>query len=480
MMLGFNFFTTARWKDGTPFLLFCALLFAWGGVLFGIDTGSFGSIQALAPWLKVFGTRSVDGDYALSTSRQAVMNGIELTAHEWVQFSVGRIIAYLAVGLVENAVPSYSAEIAPSSLRGAFSGSLMCIVTLGNIWGAGMGRAMASYTNNAGWLIPVGVQLIPAAILLIGLPFTVESPRWLLEQGKNELALRNLNRLRPSGQVEDRSTEAELDVMSCTRGSDFAGADGSWLEIFRGNYRRRVIIASLLFWFQQTTGGQFVVSYAPTFFRDMGLGNRSFTYSLLTQVAGFVGALISCLVTDRVGRRPLLISGMFLATFFNFLIAGLGSKADISTAETNMVIASLILLSASIKYSASTLAYLIAAEIGGTRMRKKTIAVATAVDVIAAIVITISIPYLLGTPGANLKAGVGWVLGGNSGLALLFAIFFVPELKGRSLDEVDELFEANLWAWQFKDYRTSTSLGQTASHSVKTVETKVIEDKTDI
>ncbi|KAJ5263518.1 general substrate transporter [Penicillium angulare] len=408
---------------------------------------------------------------------------IELTAHEWVQFSVGRIIAYLAVGLVENAVPSYSAEIAPSSLRGAFSGSLMCIVTLGNIWGAGMGRAMTSYTNNAAWLIPVGVQLIPAAILLIGLPFTVgkqtmllkfareifylESPRWLLEQENNELALRNLNRLRPSGQVEDRSTEAELDAMSCTQESDLAGADGTWLELFRGNYRRRVIIASLLFWFQQTTGGQFVISYAPTFFKDMGLGNKSFTYSLLTQVAGFVGALISCLVTDRVGRRPLLISGMFLATLFNFLIAGLGSKAEISTPETNMVIAALILLSASIKYSASTLAYLIAAEIGA-------IAVATAVDVIAAIVITISIPYLLGTPGANLKAGVGWVLGGNSGLALLFAILFVPELKGRSLDEVDELFKANLWAWQFKDYRTSTSMRQTAPHSEKTVENKVI------
>lgn len=125
--------------------------------------------------------------------------------------------------------------------------------------------------------------------------------------------------------------------------------------------------------FQQTTGSQFVLSYGPTFFEDMGLGSNSFTYSLVAQIAGFVGALIACLVTDRIGRRPLLISGMFLAALFNFLIAGLGSKPDPSSSETGMVIAALVLLSTSIKYSASTLAYLIAAEIGGTRMRKKSL-----------------------------------------------------------------------------------------------------------
>lgn len=123
--------------------------------------------------------------------------------------------------------------------------------------------------------------------------------------------------------------------------------------------------------FQQTTGGQFVNSYAPTFFQKMGLGSKSFTYSFLAQVAGFVGALIACLVADKVGRRPLMISGMFLAAFFNFLIAGLGSKANPTTSEMNMVIAALILLSTSCKYSASMLAYLITSEIGGVRMRKK-------------------------------------------------------------------------------------------------------------
>lgn len=92
-----------------------------------------------------------------------------------------------------------------------------------------------------------------------------------------------------------------------------------------------------------------------------------------------------------------------------------------------------------------------AAEIGGVRMRKKSrclplpvlilaIAWATAIDVISAFLITFSFLYLLGTPGANLKAKVGWIMAGLAVLSFIFAGLFVPELANRSLEEVDELF----------------------------------------
>lgn len=83
------------------------------------------------------------------------------------------------------------------------------------------------------------------------------------------------------------------------------------------------------------------------------------------------------------------------------------------------------------------------------------IAFGTAIDVLSAFVVTFSVPYLLGKPGANLGANVGWIFGGDAVFGLIFSIFFVPELKGRSLEEVDELFEARLWAWQFDKYETT-------------------------
>lgn len=90
------------------------------------------------------------------------------------------------------------------------------------------------------------------------------------------------------------------------------------------------------------------------------------------------------------------------------------------------------------------------------------IAFGTTVDVLSAFIVTFSIPYILGPPG-NFGAGLGWLLGGNSVLAVIFAIFFVPELKGRSLEEVDELFEAKLWAWQFHKYQTK-GIGSRITH----------------
>lgn len=86
------------------------------------------------------------------------------------------------------------------------------------------------------------------------------------------------------------------------------------------------------------------------------------------------------------------------------------------------------------------------------------IGVATFSDVVAAFVVTYSMPYLLGTngqSGVNLGANVGWIFAGIAFIAFIFVTFFVPELAGRSLEEVDELFAQKLWAWQFKAYKTS-------------------------
>ena len=93
-------------------------------------------------------------------------------------------MAYLAVGIVEPLVPTYQAEIAPSSLRGFFAGNVQVLVHVGSIWGAGMSHAYANETGRKGWMIPVAMQIIPAGLLLIAVPFCIESPRWLVQHNR--------------------------------------------------------------------------------------------------------------------------------------------------------------------------------------------------------------------------------------------------------------------------------------------------------
>ena len=94
-----------------------------------------------------------------------------MTANTWQTYTGGRIIAYFAVGIIQNAVPSYQAECSPAGLRGFFAGFMHIMTGLGNLWGSGMGRAYATETGPKGYLICTGVQFIPAFLLFALVPF---------------------------------------------------------------------------------------------------------------------------------------------------------------------------------------------------------------------------------------------------------------------------------------------------------------------
>lgn len=354
-------------------------------------------------------------------------------------------------------MPAYCAEISPSALRGLLAGSITFVVALGNLWGSGMSRAFVNESSAKGWLIPCAMQLIPPIIMLSLISFTPESPRWLLLKGKKDLALRNLEKLRKKEDVASGYVAAEIDAIEEAIAVGYSQDTDSWWKIFSDptNYGRRAWIVASLFIFQQTNGNQFVNSYGPTFYKQSGYGDASFTYAMIGQAMTGFGSLLGILLTDYTGRRPLMIIGGLMCGVLLSIGAALGSQPDPNQSEKRTVIATFILLSIFTKLSASNNAFLIGAEIGGVKMRKKTMAFGTINDVLAAFLVTFVTPYLLANPGPNMGPKIGWIFAAAGYLSGLFGIFFTPELKGRSLEEVDEMFEAKLQAWQFKDFQTS-------------------------
>ena len=153
------------------------------------------------------------------------------------------MIAYAAVGLVENAVPAYNAEISPAATRGFLAGAIMMFAALGNLWGAGMSRAYATETEAKAWMIPTSMQLIPAVILLVLVPFTPESPRWLILKNKKQHAKEVLDKIRPKHDVQSGATALEADAIEQLIMQSDAVDQGSWLDLFRGNYLRRTWVS---------------------------------------------------------------------------------------------------------------------------------------------------------------------------------------------------------------------------------------------
>ncbi|KAH8431731.1 uncharacterized protein LDX57_009386 [Aspergillus melleus] len=167
---------------------------------------------------------------------------------------------------------------------------------------------------------------------------------------------------------------------------------------------------------QQLTGVTFSSSYGPTFYKKVGLSDTAFKYAAVNNGVSVVTALIGMTLFDIFGRR---------------------SKTNRSSGDTNGMVASCILYTAVLHATLGLAAYITAAEIGTATLREKTMAISTAFNVVVGFVVVYTTPYLLYTPGASLGAKLGYVWGGFAGAGAICVWFFMPELKGRNLEEID-------------------------------------------
>ncbi|BCS25084.1 sugar porter family MFS transporter [Aspergillus puulaauensis] len=454
----------------------------------GYDGASFGGVQTFGPFLRKFGRWSEDKeDYTIPTNVVSMMNSlpmigkflgavivgpmierwghrlsmaitccvqvvgtvIQVTSHSPAQFIVGRMLIYGAVGLVENVVPTYESEICPAPLRGFCVGSIQLFLTFGSLIAGVVNEGLSKLDTDAGWMVATGIQMVPALIILTGLYFTPDSPRWLISKNRRSDALKALKVFRPKQQVEDGRCELEIIALE---NSDNMQEKAPWKALFNASNRRRTSIALVIMALQQLTGVTFSSSYGPTFYKQVGLGDKAFAYAAINNAVSVVTAVIGMYMFDVFGRRDLTLHGCWGQALFLCLIGGLGAESSRSTSETNGMVASFILYAAILHATLGPAAYITAAEVGTATLREKTMAISTAWNVVVGFGVVYSTPYLLSTPGANLGARLGYVWGGCAAVGAIWVWFFMPELKGRSLEDVDELFAAGLPAWRFKQY----------------------------
>ncbi|KAL0578680.1 hypothetical protein V5O48_003300 [Marasmius crinis-equi] len=440
----------------TPRLFFIVGLMSLGNVIYGYDTASFGGVQAIPAFGKQFGTfDSKLNRYSLPARTSSLLTSlaflgtiIQLTAKKSAQFLVGRIIVYIGVGIVENVVPTYQSEIVPAGLRGPVVGSLQMLLACGALVASGVNRRYSTSLVNSGWQIPVAVQMITPFVILCGLPFIPPSPRWLLYKGRRSEAIEVLEKVRPKDDVRAGLCIEEVDALeeSIREESKIHNSYDQqklgWFDLFRGTNLRRTTIATMVFAFQQLTGQAFTSQYGTVFYIRAGLASMAFTYSLISTAVSIP------------------VSGAFLQSLWLFLVAGIGGHTTITEASKNMMVAATMLFTFSFSVSWAPLSYVVAAEVGTGALREKTMAFSSMVNVVCAFAVSFTLPYLLNPPYANLQARVGYIYGSIAAVAMLYALFFVPETKGRSLEELDELFEHKpaLPAWKFKNV-TTTGVG---------------------
>ena len=228
--------------------------------------------------------------------------------------------------------------------------------------------------------------------------------------------------------------------------------------------------------FQQLTGVTFSSSYGPTFYRQVGLADMAFIYAVVNNATSVVTATLAMLFFDIFGRRTLVLHGGWAQGAFLISIGALGRIANPSVHESNGIVAGMQLYTCILHMTLGPGAYITAAEVGTQSLREKTMAIATALNVVVGFVVVFVTPYLL----AEIGAGLAYIWGGFAILSSIWCWFFMPELKGRNLEEIDQLFEAGIPAWKFGKYQT-----EGISHDLAVLEheggvAKVVDEEEDV
>ncbi|KAF9767006.1 hypothetical protein IL306_000482 [Fusarium sp. DS 682] len=387
---------------------------------------------------------------------------LQTTATTAAQFTIGRFISFAMTGMTIVVVPIYQAETAPKPLRGLITSSLQLMILLGSLVASIVTWGTSSMETNAAWHIPVALQFFAPTFLLILWYWVPESPRWygsprigimvLLAKDRVEEATSALRRIRKDKSEDD--IEFEIQAIQYAHANDHKG---KWSELFDAKNRSRTMVAILAMFGQQITGQAFASQYSVIFYLSQGFGSKSFLFSVISSVAGLFCLLITWFTVDMVGRRVLLLIGGTGMAVFLFIVGSVGTISNPTEAQKNTLVASFTLFSCAYALSWAPVSYVVLSEVASSHIKEKTNLLASVISVLTTFATSFTLPYLLSKPYAALGAKVGFIYGSFCVAMAVLAYFFIPELKGRSLEEVDQLFASGQPLRKLGSLRTRTA-----------------------
>ena len=338
------------------------------------------------------------------------------------EFVVFRFVGGLGIGSAAVLSPLYIAEIAPAKVRGALvSVNQMAIVT-GILLAYFVNWAFAS-SGPANWRYMYGAGAIPSVLFFLLLLRVPESPRWLIKKGREEEARRVLVRS-DTAEAAVREIREIKETLSLERGS--VG------ELFGPKFRRPLMIAVVLAVFQQITGINAILYYAPRIFEGAGFARMSaLGQSAIVGAVNMLFTVVAILLADKVGRRPLLLvatGGMGVSLVL------LGAAFKYQFLPPSALLFVILLYIAFFASAMGPLVWVVMAEIFPIRMRGAAMGIATLLLWFADFVVTLTFPVISDKLSSSTAF---WIYAAMCACDLVFMIFFLPETKGKSLEEIE-------------------------------------------
>jgi len=442
--------------SGRLFVYLAAAFAALGGLLFGYDTGVISgaelffrndfTLSTFALEVIVSGVLAGAAVGALTGGRLADLFGrrkllittaiifaagaILCAAAQSAQMLVaGRIIVGIGIGLSSSTVPVYISEVAPADARGWQVSLFQLAITVGILLAYLVDYAFAQVQ---GWRWMFGLAVVPAAIFGSGMIFLPESPRWLLRRGRRETAQAMLARIRGTPDIDEELLEIERSLAQ-------AEESGRLSDLLAPSLRSSLGIGIGLAIFQQITGINTVIYYAPVIIQSAGISSASGAI-LATAGIGLVNVLmtiVSMRLIDRKGRKPLLLAGIAGMVVTLGLLGLVFRMSNHSGALAWLAVLGMMAYVASFAISLGPIFWLLISEIYPLKIRNSAEGLAATFNWGSNLLITLTFLTLVERLGPSWTF---WLYGLSAAAAWIFSYYFVPETKGRTLEEIEQFW----------------------------------------
>ncbi|WP_022899052.1 sugar porter family MFS transporter [Humibacter albus] len=437
---GFLFgFDSSNIGSALVFLPFKLGPVATGIIVAGASLGSFVGALAAGPLTDRFGRKSL---LLADSALFAVGSIVSAFAFEPVTLTVGRVIIGIAIGADSAIATAYISEFAPKRRRGSLAIIQQWMITIGILAAYVIAVIVLWIAPKAAttvdWRVMLGIGFIPAIISLVMRARMPESPRWLLEHGNEDKALKAFHLLG----LEATSEQVHAEALAVRAEEERVAGQTRWTK----PVRRALVIVCVFFILQQITGINVAFYYGPHLLTPYFVhpGTSAVQSEIFGVIAAGILAVVNVIATyfafrfiDSVGRRRLAI-GAYIGMAVFLLVGSYGASFLSGMAQLLVVMIGFGLFIACFAIGIGGTGWLLQGEVFPTAVRGRASGIGAAVDWLANYGLVLAFPIM------QVGMGLGWTMIVFAVLCVIgiaFVYFFLPETKGHSVEQVVQLFD---------------------------------------
>ncbi|XP_028777984.1 sugar carrier protein C [Neltuma alba] len=358
---------------------------------------------------------------------------------------LGRILLGFGIGFANQSVPLYLSEMAPYKYRGALNIGFQLSITIGILIANVLNYFFAKIKGGWGWRLSLGGAMVPALIITVGSLLLPDTPNSMIERGDHDGARKKLQKVRGIDDVDEEFN----DLVTASEASK--QVEHPWRNLLQRKYRPHLTMAILIPFFQQFTGINVIMFYAPVLFNSIGFKDDAALMSaVITGLVNVVATTVSIYGVDKWGRRKLFLEGgvqmlvcqAVVATCIGAKFGTDGNPGDLPKWYAVVVVLFICIYVAGFAWSWGPLGWLVPSEIFPLEIRSA----AQSVNVSVNMLFTFFVAQVFLTMLCHMKFGLFIFFAFFVLVMSIFIYYFLPETKGIPIEEMGRVWKTH-WFW---------------------------------